>query len=94
MQGINAITGLRDVLIKAPSKQELRASMEKTFEETGFPYVAGYLDGTSVKMRYKPASGPQDYFCRKGEFNSISLKFSLYYSTGIIGFIERLFCNL
>ena len=31
----------------------------------GVPYIGGYIDGTSIRLKYKPQEAPQDYFCRK-----------------------------
>ena len=41
--------------------------MEEIFKKTGLPYVAAYVDGTSVKLQNKPKCGSQDYWCRKSK---------------------------
>ena len=66
MQGIAPIMKLLPAMIKPPSKSELKTTMTSNYTVTGLPYIAGFINGTTVILKYKPADGPQDYWCRKG----------------------------
>jgi hypothetical protein len=63
---IQATLILEKKVIKRFRKNEMKKTMWKILKQTGLPFCAGYLDGTSFPMAYQPQEASQDYWCRKG----------------------------
>lgn len=63
------LANLSSIYVKMPDRQELQSVAEGFYQIDGFPWVAGAIDCTHVKIISRLGSVPELYRCRKGFFS-------------------------